>query len=66
MRNIAIIFLFLVILCFAVVGCLYIFEVKTWDESVAIFMKAAGAIVLLGICTAAVKVLMNMNKGTED
>lgn len=66
MRNIVIIFSTLAVLCVAAVGMLYIFEVRTFDESVDILMKALGAIILLGGCTALVTVLLRGSGSKTD
>ena len=58
MRNIVIIFSTLAILCIAVVGILFIFEVRTFAESFTLLMKVLGALVLLGGCTALISVLL--------
>lgn len=67
MRNIVLIFSTLAVLCIAVVGTLYIFEVRTFDQSIELLAKALGAIVLLGGCTALISVLLkgsgNKNEG---
>lgn len=58
MRNIVIIFATLAVICIAVVGILYIFEVRTFDESFVLLTKALGALVLLGGCTALISFLL--------
>ena len=67
MRNIVLIFSTLAVLCIAVVGTLYIFEVRTFDQSIELLAKALGAIVLLGGCTSLISVLLkgsgNKNEG---
>ena len=47
---------------FFIVGCLYIFEVLSYDNSVSILLKAVAAIVLLGGCSALVAFLMRPKK----
>ena len=66
MRNIVIIFSTLAVLCVAVVGTLYIFELRTFDESIELLMKALGAIVLLGACTALVTILLGGSGSKTD
>jgi len=65
MRSILIIFLFLAILCFAVIGTLYIFEVRTGDEALELLMKTEGVIFFLGGCSALVSTLLRRAKKAE-
>jgi len=58
MRNIIILFLFLAIIGFAVIGSLYIFEVKTGQEAFELLLKTEGAILLLGGCSAVISLLV--------
>jgi len=67
MRIIAIAFLTLAIIGFAIIGSLYIFEVRTGEEAVELLLKTEGAILLLGACSAAVSVLAaGANKNSQD
>jgi len=46
----------------AIVGCLYIFEILSYENSVSILVKAVAAIVLLGSCSVLVAFLMRPKK----
>ena len=59
MRTIAIVFAVLAVLSVATIGCLYIFGVSGFDQSVSLLVKAVAALVLLGGCTALISVLMH-------
>jgi len=63
MRTIAIVFAVLAVLTVATIGCLYIFGVSDFDQSVSLLAKAVAALVLLGGCTALISVLMG-SKGS--
>ena len=64
MRTIIISFLLLAIIVLAVIGSLYIFEVRTAEQSFELLLKMEGALLLLGVCSAAVSVLLG--GGKED
>ncbi len=66
MKQIFVIFAFLMLLLIAGVGCLYVFEVMTYDASMDIATKFGAALLLLGICTAAVTFLMGRTKTSQD
>ena len=66
MKQILIICVFFVVVLLAIVGCLYIFDVMTFDASMSIVLKFGAAIVLLGVCTALVKVLMGAKTESQD
>ncbi len=66
MRNIVIIFSTLAVLCVGVIGTMYIFEARTFDESIELLLKALGAIVLLGGCTALISVLLKRTGSKTD
>jgi hypothetical protein len=63
MRQIAIICVFLIVILLALVGCLVIFEVMDFDKGLDTMLKFGGAIVLLGVCSAAISALMGAKKG---
>lgn len=65
MKTIVTIFAVLAVLTIAAVGCLYIFGVRDFDQSVSLLVKAVAALVLLGGCTALITVLMG-NKESSD
>lgn len=58
MRTIIITYLFLAIIGFAAIGVLYIFDVKTGQESFELLLKTEGAILLLGGCSAVISLLL--------
>jgi hypothetical protein len=58
MKSIIIVFLFLAILGLAVIGCLFIFEVRNAQQSMELLLKFEGAILLLGGCSALVAALL--------
>jgi hypothetical protein len=66
MRQIAVICAFFLVLMLAIVGCLYIFDVMTFEASRSAALKFAAAIVLLGVCAAALKALVGGNKEQQD
>jgi hypothetical protein len=51
---------------FAIVGCLYIFDVMSLENSRSVLLKTLGAIVLLGGCTALIKLLMGSKEESSD
>jgi len=66
MKSILFIFLIFAVLALAMVGSLYIFDIKTWDESMDLLVKIESAIVLLGICSALISLLIRMKSRTND
>jgi hypothetical protein len=66
MRNIVALFLVLGIVCLAIIGSLYIFELRTADQALDLLMKTEGAIFLLGACVVAVGLLTGGKKGSTD
>jgi hypothetical protein len=58
MRTIIVLFLALAIVAFAAIGCLYIFEVRTGEETLELLLKTEGAILLLGGCSIAISLLL--------
>ncbi len=66
MKRIITITGFFTILGIAIVGCLYIFDVMSLDKSRSVLLKTLGAIVLLGGCTALIKLLMSSKEESPD
>ena len=67
MRKIIISFLFLGIIVFAVIGSLYIFDVRTGEQALELFLKTEGALLLLGGCSVAISLLLaGAKKNSED
>ena len=62
MKQIAIISAVLAVLATATMGCLYLFEVMSFDAAMTGLMKIVGAIVLLGGCSALIALLLRANK----
>ena len=65
MKNI-IITLTLAMLGFAVIGSLYIFEVRTMDESRDLLIKVESAILLFGGSVALIMLLTRLKKTPPD
>lgn len=59
MKTIAVISAVLAVLAVAVTGCLYIFGVSDFAESVSLLIKVVAAIILLGGCLALIVKLMS-------
>ena len=66
MKNIIIITLTLAILGFAVIGSLYIFEVRAMDESRDLLIKVESAILLFGGSVALIMLLTSLKKTPSD
>lgn len=66
MKSILLVFLIFAVLALAMVGCLYIFDIKTWGESVDLLVKIEGAIFLLGACSAIISTLVRMKGRAQD
>lgn len=66
MKNIIIITLTLAIMGFAAVGCLYIFDVRTMEESREMLIKIEAAIFLFGGCVALILLLAGLKKAPRD
>ena len=62
MKQIISITAVLAVITVAIVGCLYIFEVLSYENSVSIVLKAVSAIVLLGACSVLITFLMGSRK----
>lgn len=66
MKRIITITGFFAILGIAIVGILYIFDVMSLEDSRSVLLKTLGAIVLLGGCTAFIKLLMSSKEESPD
>jgi len=62
MKQILTITAVLTVIAVAIVGCLYIFELMSYDDAVSNLLKVGGAILLLGACSAAISALMRARK----
>jgi hypothetical protein len=58
MRNIVIAFLLLGIVGLAIIGCLYIFDLRTGEQALELLLKTEGALLLLGACSFGVSLLL--------
>ena len=63
MHRIAIICAFLLVIMLALVGCLIIFDVMSLDSGVSNMLKFGGAIFLLGVCAALIKMMVDSKEG---
>ena len=66
MKSIIKVFAFLAIVPVAVLGILYIFEIKNWPETQYLLVRIEGVIVLLFVCSAAVSLLTNRSGKIND
>ena len=66
MKRIITITGFFALLGIAIVGCLYIFDLMSFEDSKSVLLKTLGAIVLLGGCTALIKLLMSNREESTD
>ena len=62
MKSILVLTAVLSVIAVAAVGCLYIFEVFNYEDSMSNLLKVVGAIVLLGGCSALIVALMGSKK----
>jgi len=62
MKKIFTITVVLSVLAAATIGCLYIFDILSYEDSVSNLLEVVAAIVLLGACSALVAFLMRSNK----
>ena len=62
MKQILTITVVLAVLATAFVGCLFIFEVMSYEDAMSNLLKVVGVIVLLGACSAAISALMSARK----
>jgi hypothetical protein len=66
MRKIAILCVFFIIIMLAIVGCMTIFDLMSFDSAVSVMLKFGGAIVLLGACAAALTALIGGKTDPQD
>jgi len=66
MKQILTITVVLAILAIAIVGCLFIFEVMSFDDASSTLLKVVGGILLLGACSAAITALMGATKNSRS
>jgi hypothetical protein len=62
MKKILVLTAVLSVIAVATVGCLYIFEVLNYEDSMSNLVKVVGALVLLGGCSALIAGLMGSGK----
>jgi hypothetical protein len=67
MRKLAILFLSLGVIVLAIVGTLYIFELRDADQSLEMLLKVEGGILLLFVCSVAISMLVgDANKDSQE
>jgi len=66
MKSILLVTLIFAVIGFAVIGCLYIFDVKTMEQSTSLLLQVEAAILLLGGCSALIALLTRANKDSQD
>ena len=66
MRQIVIICSFFLILLVGAVGCLYIFDVLSFETSKAVIIEFGAALLLLGFCSAGVTLLLRSRRNGDD
>jgi hypothetical protein len=54
MKKLIVLFLSLGVIVLAIIGTLYIFDLRTADQSLEMLMKVEGGIFLLAVCSAAI------------
>jgi len=57
-----ILFLSLGVIVLAIIGTLYIFELRDADQSLEMLLKVEGGILLLFVCSAAISMLVSGGK----
>ena len=58
MKQILTLSIVLVVLAVAIIGCMYIFDMSSYENAVSNLMKTVAAIILLGGCSAVIAFLM--------
>jgi hypothetical protein len=66
MRQLAIVCCFFLIVLVGTVGCLYIFDVLSFETSKSVIVEFGAAVVLLGLCSAGVMLLLRSRRGGDD
>lgn len=62
MKQIIVITIVLALLAFAIVACLFIFEIVSYENALSNLLKVEAAIILLGGCTALIALLVGGKK----
>ena len=62
MKQILTITVVLAVLALALVGCLFIFDVMSYEDAMSNLLKVVGVILLLGVCSAVIAALMGAKK----
>jgi arginine exporter protein ArgO len=65
MQKIVIICAFFLVIMAAVLGLMIIFEMMSFETGMSNMLKFGGAIALLGIASALIKVMMSSKEGKE-
>jgi hypothetical protein len=63
MQKIAVICAFFIVIMAAVIGLMVIFEMMSFETGMMNMLKFGGAIVLLGVASALIKVMMGGKEG---
>jgi len=66
MKKIFIVTVVLSVFALATIGCLYIFGIMSYEDSVSNLLKVLAALALLGGCSALIAFLMPSNKESPD
>ena len=62
MKKLIVLFLSLGVIVLAIIGSLYIFDLRTADQSLEMLMMIEGGILLLAVCSAAISILVSSVK----
>lgn len=62
MKQILMITVVLSVITFAIIGCMFIFELMSYEDAMSNLLKVVGGIVLFGACSAVISVLMGSKK----
>jgi hypothetical protein len=66
MRQLVIICAFFLIVLVGTVGCLYIFDVLSFETSKSVIIEFGAALLLLGFCSAGVMLLLRSRRDGDD
>ena len=66
MRQLIIICAFFLIVLVGTVGCLYIFDVLSFEASKSVIIEFGAALLLLGFCSAGVMLLLRSRRDGDD
>jgi hypothetical protein len=66
MRQLVIICSFFLIVLVGTVGCLYIFDVLSFETAKSVIIEFGAALLLLGLCSAGVMLLLRSRRDGDD